>query len=641
MTNEEYLVKMIVEDEYKKAKSNQDMQYADFSAALDMLDMVRSEKNYEWLSDIYWPEFITMLFTDVSNWANQYFQNRDFVDVFLEGENPTDKSTCAAIKKLINKTLNNKDIYYFQKYIRARLINALAGYVYLKCWWESESSQELVGYEDVKLDTDTNGLPFVDPTTQIRATEKKPIYKTVYKLDRFNFDVVDPRNVYTDNKYCYSIQQKDWLILRSEMSFDELRDNKKQNAYFNLDKLEPHKMSKLETETSKETFNEDDRMEVFATSSPMFDVLERFGKTWVKVQERTPAGYPKKVVSGIGDHGVPIKGAELVDCISTVVMIGENSQSVLIRLQPTPFLDAYGKPFKPFIRGNCYIHPTKDTGMSSAKYQRELQVAINDTFNMTVDRTKLATLPVMKGRRYSLEDNSTVYLEPEHVILLDDPATDLQELKISDNIEGGLSQIGMLRQAMNQLEAVSPNDMGQLSKSRRSATEVSDSQGNSSTRGNYKSLTVEHTLLIPLYNMMIDMTSQFMQPDTALAIMGEDAYNFNANADYTYVPVSSNIELEFTKTRKIQQLDQVLGRLINFPNPKTPVLLNQIMVMIFDLLGKQYQEVKNALLDESTPMPEVAEGQQQMREQNIMPGQNQNAGVQSGMEQATRLEGGY
>jgi hypothetical protein len=45
-------------------------------------------------------------------------------------------------------------------------------------------------------------------------------------------------------------------------------------------------------------------------------------------------------------------------------------------------------------------------------------------------------------------------------------------------------------------------------------------------------------------------------------------------------------------------IDQVLGRLVNIPNPKTPVLINKLMVKFFDLLGADYQDIRDSLLDE-------------------------------------------
>lgn len=643
MTKEEIVAKTIVDNEYATAKSNQSANWIDFESVLDMFEMKRTEKNYEWLSDVFLPELPSMILTDASNWANQYFQSRDFVDVYLEGDEPENKANSRAVKKLINKTLNNKELCYYQKYMRMRLINAMAGYVYLKCWWEFAEEDVVSGYEDRALDVDIEGNPMMDGSPQEAATEQVPVYTKKILKDRFNFDVIDPRNVYTDNKYVYSIQEKDWIIVRSEMSYDEIAASAKSNGYINVKKLLELK-AETETETSKETYNKDEEQEKVdtPTSIKYFDVLERFGKFWCVVKKRNDSGVPVKVEIGLDEAGKPLPKAELLEMIITVAVCGNTKQ--LIRFQASPFLDKDNKPFRPLIRGLCYIHPTKDTGLSSGKYLKESQIAINDTFNMSQDRVKLATLPTLKGRRYSIEDNSTVYIEPEHVIMLDDPKNDLEELKFSDDIGGALNQIGMLQSGMQKVEAIFPTTMGELpGKASTTATAISGSEQRGNARSNYKSLTFEYTCLIELYNMLITMTNRFMKPETALKIMGEDAYSFDPRSDYSFVPVSSNIEMEHNKYQKIKMIDQLIGRLVNVPNPKTPMLINKLVSMAFEYLGQEYQDFSKLLLDENVPPP-MEEGQGNGGQVSNMPDQpmsNQNGVPQSGGEEMAReMSGG-
>lgn len=645
MTKDEIVAKIIVDNEYATSKNNQSASWADFESVLDMFEMKRTEKNYEWLSDIFLPELPSMILTDASNWANQYFQSRDFVDVYLEGDTPEDKSNAKAVKKLINKTLNNRDLCYYQKYMRMRLINAMAGYVYLKCWWEYVDEDVVTGYEEKILDVDTFGNEITDSALQTPAIEQVPLHTKKIITDKFNFDVVDPRNVFTDNKYVYSIQEKDWIIIRSEMSYDELKTSEKKNGYINLDKLLEIQSSNDETDTSKETYNKDDGQTklITPTSIKYYDILERFGKFWCLVKKRD--GAPTKIEIGLDDTGKPLPKAELIETIITVAISGNSSQ--LIRFQANPFLDKLGKPFRPLIRGLCYVHPTKDTGMSSGKYLKEAQVAINDTFNRSQDRVNLATLPTLMGRRYSLEGNDSVYIEPEHIILLDDPKNDLTTLPISDDIQGALNQIGMLQSGMQKVESIFPTTMGELpGKASTTATAIAGAEQRGNARSNYKSLTFEFTCLTELYNMLIIMTNRFMRPETALKIMGEDAYNFSPVPDYTFVPVSSNIEMEHNKYQKIKMIDQLIGRLVNVPNPKTPVLINKLVSMAFEYLGQDYQDFSKMLLDESVPPP-MEQGQQgggAPQQVSNMPEQamsNQNGVPQSGQEQMSReMSGG-
>ena len=77
--------------------------------------------------------------------------------------------------------------------------------------------------------------------------------------------------------------------------------------------------------------------------------------------------------------------------------------------------------------------------MGDGKHVKELQLALDDTFNISNDRVMLATLPVLKVKRYEAEDNPEIYIEPGHKIPLENPKDDLEELQISDDITGAMA----------------------------------------------------------------------------------------------------------------------------------------------------------------------------------------------------------
>jgi len=301
-----------------------------------------------------------------------------------------------------------------------------------------------------------------------------------------------------------------------------------------------------------------------------------------------------------------------------------NGKKVLIRFQETPYRDSQNRPYKPLIRGLCYIHPTKDTGMSGGKYCRELQVALNDTINISNDRVRLATMPFFKGRRFSIEENDEIYIEPEHVIPLED-INDLQEFQIRDNVSGAMNQAQMFRDGMQQVESIYPTTMGQLpDSSSTTATAIAGAESRTNIRANYKSLTFEHTFLAELYWMIIQMSFQFMDEEMAKTIFTrEEVEAFDPDGDYVYQPVSSNIEQEFSKIRKLNIIDQAMGRLANVPNPNTPKLLNKLMMKFFELLGSEYNDIKDSLLDEG-PVG-------QMGQMGMMGGGAQTGTAESGM----------
>jgi hypothetical protein len=637
---EDVLKSIIIDSEYETAKTNSNTETTSFEDLIDMIECKRTKKDYDWMSDIFIPEFPTISLTDASDWANQYFQTRDFVEVKLENTNPEDKRKCEAAKRIINKTLNNREIYHYHKYIRARHINSLYGQVYILCWWDKKVNQKLIGNKIVEKigDTDIMGNPLVNPAVQepMITQEEQPEYSKQIIYDRFNYDVIDPRNVFTDNKYSYSVQDKDWIIIRSEKTYFDLITNEASNGYFNLDKVKDIVENVEDTESSKVS-TETQKRKPDKTPLKYLDILERYGKFPCVVKERNEDGYPTLVSPGYDDEGKILDDTELLECIITFAK--SEGRSVLIRFQPTPFVDSRGNTYKPLVRGWCYIHPTKDTGLSDGKYSSELQKAINDTFNMNSDRTKLATLPTLKGRSLSLMDNDTVYFAPEHVIELENPE-DLVEFKISDNIEGGLAQIAMLTTAMNKVTARPPESAGQLPQdSSVSATASNNTMQRTSLRNNYKSLTIEFTMLLEMYWIILQMADEFMEKETAQLILGEYEKDFDPNPDYTYSPVTQSIEVEQSKQRKLQLIDQFVGRLVNFPNPKTPALLNYMMTKAFELFGDEFPEFKDVMFDESVDPSQAQGGGQggnQVANMPSQPSSNQKGTPMSPMEIETR-----
>jgi len=236
--------------------------------------------------------------------------------------------------------------------------------------------------------------------------------------------------------------------------------------------------------------------------------------------------------------------------------------------------------------------------MSDAKYDKELQIALNDTINLSNDRVKLATLPTLKARRYAMEDNDTLYFEPEHVMVVED-ANDVTEFKIADNIQGALAQADLFIGKMQQVSSIYPTTMGNLpGAASTTATAIQGAEGRTNLRANYKSLTFEYTFLSEFYWMMLQMGYQFMRPETAMKIMGEDAQFFNPEADFHYQPVSSNIEQEYNKNQKVKNLDQMVGRLSGLVQ-FMPGIIFPILKMIeleFQLLGQESQTVLPYLL---------------------------------------------
>jgi hypothetical protein len=256
----------------------------------------------------------------------------------------------------------------------------------------------------------------------------------------------------------------------------------------------------------------------------------------------------------------------------------------------------------------------------------------------------LATLPMFKGNKYALEDSSRVVMEPEGIIKLENPEKDLIELQIKDNPVGAINQIGMLQNQGQKITSIYPTTMGQLpGAASTTATAIAGSETRSDARGNYKSLTVENTMLCEQYWMILQFTWQFMDKKTAVSMMGEEVYSFDPESEYAYIPLSQNIEMEYNKYRKLQMVDQLVGRVANSMNPKTPMLLNKLLTKAFELLGEEYADFKDALLDENAPVMPQGNAPANMgmpaTNQTGMPMSPMEMGTRSGMSQGTIGQG--
>ena len=640
---EGYLSSMIIGSEYALAKANNDQEYSDFEALIDKIEGIRSEKHVDWMSDIKLGYLLSHLLTECSEWSQQYFMTRDFVEVYLEGSAQEDKDKCLACKTLLNKTMNMRGVYHFQKYIRSRIINWMFGQCYKIYFWEKEVRET----KQPQPATWTNVPAIDDEGNAISKTikvEQPP--QTVRKLlkDRVNYEVIDPRNVFTDFKYTYSAQGKDWIIIRSETNLEQMKQDQESFGYINLDVVEA-KLSdtNIETTTSRETYNKTQpKTTVVRTPIVNFDLLDRYGKIWAIVEERDEDdGTPSKIIPGQNSTGGVLEKAKLVEAIVSYAII--NGSPVLVRFQPTWAVDCNGNTYKPITRSWNYIHPTKDLGLSDGKNLREIDTAIDDTFNISNVRVLLATLPTLKGKKSSLEENPTVYIEPEHIIELEDPEHDLMEMVIRDNMDGAGRQINQLTGFGSSLDAIWPTTQGSPDKSNVTATAIAGAESRTNMRGSYKSLTYEYTDLTEGYWIVNQMTHRFAEQETMEKLLGKKLMQvYDPDGDYTYVPLSQSMEAEHNKVKKIQNWDQLIGRLSGLAKVAPKEIIPMIAVAVGEiakLLGMEYRDIADKLkvLEKANPPnPEAGKGAEQTEDGKPIPAQNQLALPQPGMEQGAR-----
>jgi hypothetical protein len=137
--------------------------------------------------------------------------------------------------------------------------------------------------------------------------------------------------------------------------------------------------------------------------------------------------------------------------------------------------------------------------------------------------------------------------------------------------------------------------------------------------------------------MMLQMAYQFMHPKTATKLWGDQAAYFDPDADYSYAPVSSNVEMEYNKDRKIQRYDQILGRIAKIPNPAIIPIIAYIIGQQCLLLGAEYQTV-NKMIETLSKTPNTPEGGEPPtpKDAAALPESNQSGNLMTLPEQSIR-----
>ena len=566
---ENRLATIVLDNEVAVVAQNRQTLNEDFEAYMDLFDAIRAEKDYSWMSDIFIPEFISIILAQIADEVSEYFQTRDFVECYVQDESDEAVNGSKASQECTNRTLNRRKLYHYQKYVRARLISKLIGEVVAVCWWEQDIRKKPV--------------PITDPDT---GETLDTVKVDDVRKDCFNYDVVDPRNVFYEDVYTYSLQEKDFVTIREETTYDKLRKQRKSHGYFNLNLVKDIKTSPG-TKTKSETRGRDNpSTDLDNDIAADLDKYTRYGNSWFA------NGKP-----GIDSEGNVMEGATLEECVTTFVVSG--STKVLIGFHKQPYKDHKGDPYRPLLRGLCYIHPTADGGAGDGKYAREMSIAINDTFNLTNDRTRLATMPTLKVKKYGNEDMDSVYFAPEHAIEVTDPA-DIQEFKIDSDISGGMTQLAVLTDKMRQVTGTQPPDLGQTpALSSTTATAASLASAGTSKRNSYKSMSFENTFLADMYWMILQMTWQLAKPETGQKLMGAKVFDFDPDFDYYYRPLSQSIESENSKNVKIQRYTTLIQTYANLAqiNPTAIDKINSYSEKIEALMGDEVVNASNIQMD--------------------------------------------
>ncbi len=433
LTNKQMVEDVIVKhihSEYTTGESNNLQDNSNFEAALDMFDNVRTERDYDWQSNIPIPEFLNAIQGQTADDANAYFARKEYVSVNVQSKEQKHIDAADAAKDLIDKTLSKTSLNFFQKYIRLSQTKNIGGRSYVRCWWEQDIKKVKIPVKHVTVleDVDINGQLKTDPSQESGTLEEtiEEDFNEVIR-DRFAFDVIDPRNIVYSAEYEYNLRNKNWIILRFDTTVHDLKRNAKTMGYINLDQLEGVRLSG-ETEAKLKVVDWDARgitkVDNDVTPVKNLMVIERWGMDYAMVTERDVNGHASKIEYGYDAKGEQLEGAELVHLVQNVAILnGESSGHILIRHELNPYKDNFGNPYIPLARGLCYIHPTKDRGFGDDVGSRGLQKAINDTFNANNDNTLMGMLKIIKQpegydeKGDVLEDAELVHLVQNVAIL--------------------------------------------------------------------------------------------------------------------------------------------------------------------------------------------------------------------------------
>jgi hypothetical protein len=590
-------------DDFVIAKQNMDTVNDGFDEYYDMVHCKRANTDNEWESNVALPEFISRLLAQIGHFVGKYFSSRDYVETDEDEGDAKTLAAAKASKDLLNSLLNDTEAHYFQKIVRLLMFVWPTGWGVIKGDYKQRIEKYISGYSSkMESATDENGEYlaedggiYEDSYTQKPKFNniEEPIYDIRVVEDTPVFDIYPNQNVYFSPEYAYTLNEKEYVIFENDsMSLDELISVADQNEYFNLHLLEEKKSD--DDNPDKDT-NPDDLREIPNPPSPKFRILEWWRKYPVLVKQRDENDKIVEYEPGIDKDGELKNGSELLECkITEASTVGVDTEKVLIGFQ----VSKHSK--RPMVRFLCYIDSLRDTGFGDGELTSQLTRSMDDNFNLSNFRTKLATTPAFKAKRFSGVPDK-IRVSPEEAILVEN-MDDLEELRINDNIQGAMVQNSMLGSRVDAAMATSNQTMGQSPDRAETATQAGIISQRAEVRISMKSTMLEFVGFTDFYDMLLTLCNDFMLPQTLEQLVGEQAFSYNPKQKNKFRPVSQALETEESKNFKMKMIDQIMGRIVNFPNPKTPMVINYLMGMWLEAAGKNFKHFKEFMFSED---PEI------------------------------------
>ena len=589
-------------DDFVIAEQNMDTVNEGFDDFYDMIHCKRANTENEWESDVSLPEFTSRLLTQIGNFVAKYFASRDYVETDEDAGDAKTQAGAKVSKDLLNSLLNQTDVHYFQKIVRLLMFVWPSGWGVIKGDYKQKIEEYVSGY-NTKFEAATDeegsylaedGGVYEDSYTQkpLYNNIEEPIYDIRVIEDKPVFDVYPNQNVYFSPEYAYSLNDKEYVVFEDpSMALDKLISVADQNDYFNLHLLEEKKSGE---DTSQDDTNVDDLKDIPNPPSPKFRILEWWRKYPVIVKERSEDGKIIKGEPGIDKNGDVKDGAELVECKITTAEDKGDSKPLMIGFS----VSKHSK--RPMVRFLCYIDSLKDTGFGDGELTQQLSSSIDDNFNLGNFRTKLATTPAFKAKRFSGVPDK-IRVSPEEAILVEN-MDDLLELNIQDNIQGTMVQNSMLSSRFDAAMATSAQTMGQSPDRAETATQAGIISQRAEVRISMKGTNLEFVGFTEFYDMLLTLCNDFMLPQTLETLVGEQFNLYNPQKMARFRPVSQALETEESKNYKMKMVPQLMGMVAQFPNPKTPMVMNYLMGMYLEAAGKNWKHFEKFMFSED---PEI------------------------------------
>uniref|UniRef100_A0A6M3KAX1 Portal protein n=1 Tax=viral metagenome TaxID=1070528 RepID=A0A6M3KAX1_9ZZZZ len=576
------------------AKKNNEKVNENFKTVYNMIHSIRNRKPNEWESDISLPEFLSRLITKIGGFCTQYFASTDYVENDLESDDPKDIAEAKAAKKLLNILLKDPDAYYYHKIVRLITFVFSSGYGIIKGGY-SQRVEQVISHMNQKselaVDPDTgdyladDGMPFRDPTVQ-RAkfnTIEEPVYKDQIMIDKPTFDVYPNQSVYMSPEYCYSLNDKEYVIFETEKKLSQLRGEASEMGYFNLDFLDDETP---EGQRGEKTYNEEGKLkEQPQPPEKTFVEYERWG-TYPARQE------DDRYVPAIDAQGKFEEGAELVECVIHYIQDREkDTPRHIIGFRKSKHTR------RPMVKFLCYVDMVDDNGIGDGEINRELQIAVDDNFNIGAYRTTMAAMPSFKGKKFSGVPEK-VKTGPQHVTMLEN-MNDLEQWIIADNPQGTGYQHNLLCTRMDFAMATSPQTGGMPADRAETATVGAINNQRQNIRSGMVNMNLNFIGFNEFYRMLLTLCNDFMLPETLNDLLGKEvAMEYKPKRKDRFRPTSQALENDESKQFNIKTLQGLWGMTAPIQNPNTPKVLNMIWAGIVDLMGTQHAALKSVMFED-------------------------------------------